>query len=136
MIAPGAKHYYYLDYEDVNDPDNERQILFKGEYPTLFSNVVSIPEALAETLTNGQSFFKLTYSKTQKRGTWANNCVSCGALQGDYHNHEEPGGAFFPHPYEEYPKPEDIKIVEFEMDFDYHIQADFGSDAYTDINFG
>ena len=52
-------------------------------------------EALLETL---RSFphFRPSHSRTADVTYFANHCEGCGAMQGDFFLHSEPGGAFFP----------------------------------------
>lgn len=40
--------------------------------------------------------FRFAYSKTANGHSFANHCRWCDALQGDFYDHNEPGGAFFP----------------------------------------
>lgn len=133
MIALGAKNYFSYEYADVNDPENKEQLWLKAEEPTLFSSVLTIDLPIREWLYQHYPFFKITYSHTIKSSYYGNTCTSCGNLQGDFFHHEEPGGAFFPDPYDNSPTSIILKNIDFA--FDYHINASFGGMAYDDIFF-
>lgn len=128
MIALGAKNYYTYEWEDENDMDNPNRHWIKAEEPTLFSDALLIDPPVLEYLNQQYPFYKHTYSRTQERATYANNCIYCKKLQGEWHNHEDFGGAFFHDPYEEGPLT--IKVIPFELEFDYCIQAEYGGMAY------
>ena len=59
------------------------------------SNVTAMDAALEEQMKAYQRF-RLAYSKTANDHYFANHCRWCDALQGDFFDHNEPGGAFFP----------------------------------------
>lgn len=40
--------------------------------------------------------YRIDFSKTANSHYWMNHCEHCGAKQGDFSMHHEPGGAFFP----------------------------------------
>ena len=133
MIALAATNYYFYDYIDVNNSDNQEQLWFKAEYATLFSFVLKLDSHVVEYIRQIHPFFKSIYSRTAEQTYFANTCVACGKLQGDFHHHEEPGGAFFPDPYTD--EPIKVTFSPLNLEFDYHIDAGYGGMAYDDLNF-
>ncbi|WP_313157570.1 hypothetical protein [Sphingobacterium multivorum] len=61
-----------------------------------FSKLTSMDETLRNLLITKFSYFKPFFSKTADQEYWANHCVFCNAVQGDWFLHSEPGEAFFP----------------------------------------
>ncbi|MCP4217832.1 MAG: hypothetical protein GY765_24535 [bacterium] len=61
----------------------------------LFSYVVSLPGKLRKFLAKRFPFFRKAYSQTTNSHYFINHCP-CGAIQGDFDMHGEPGGAFCP----------------------------------------
>jgi hypothetical protein len=123
MIALGAKNYHAFD----------EGLWMKMKEPTLFSWVLGMSPIIGNWLHQHQPSFKLMYSHTIKSSYFANTCITCGRLLGDYFHHEEPGGAFFPDPYTT--KPITANFKNFDLDFDYHLMANHGSMAYDDLFF-
>ena len=57
-----------------------------------------LPGALREGLIRHAPNFEPTSSRTAGATYWANLCVHCRALQGDFYLHSEPDGPFFEGP--------------------------------------
>lgn len=131
MVAPGSKNYYFYDFLDETDEDNDEHGWIWSDYPALFSDVVEMDQQLIDYMAEHYPHYQLTWSHTQKQSTWANTCVHCKKLQGDFFAHSEMGGAFFPDPYSE--EPVKIAILEFSLDFDYHIDGAYFSTVYEDF---
>lgn len=124
MIALASSYYFEYRYLDEDDPECEMEWHF-GAYPTVFCNVVQMSDHLSKALQHNFPFYGLTWSQTQKMETWANNCIYCGKLQGEWHNHQDFEGAFFPDPFEGPRFPIELKKLDLELD--YHILAEYGS---------
>ncbi len=60
-----------------------------------YSNVQQVPPLLSQLLMDVVPTYRPDYSSTQGRTLYMNHC-DCGAKQGDYYLHSEPGGAFCP----------------------------------------
>ncbi|MDI6708794.1 MAG: hypothetical protein QME47_06915 [Candidatus Thermoplasmatota archaeon] len=58
-------------------------------------NITKCPDELVKMIKEKFPFWKKSYSKTAKESYYANHCENCGALQGDYFLHNEPGEPFF-----------------------------------------
>jgi hypothetical protein len=124
MVALASSFYFEFTYMDEDDPDCEMEWNF-GPYSTVFCNVTQMSEHVSEMLKRDFPFYRPTWSKTQKQQTWANNCIHCGSLQGEWHNHEDFDGAFFPDPFEKPRFP--IELKAFDLELDYHIIAEYGN---------
>jgi Domain of unknown function (DUF5710) len=121
MVALGAENYFaFEDRSWVKIPER-----------SLFSWVLILNEDIARYIRQYYPFFKQTYSRTLQMVYYGNTCISCGNLQGDFFHHEEPGGAFFPDPFDN--SPTSIILKNIDLGFDYHINASFGGTAYDDI---
>lgn len=92
LIALGAERKICIFW----DEDNENYGWDLEDDFLLFQNISYLPTKFAEFIKEDYDFFKYTYSKTNQEKLWANCCIHCGALQGDWFNHNEPDGAFFP----------------------------------------
>jgi len=132
MVALAGFNYYAFNYTDENDPEATQEWI-KGDEPTLFAFATDMDEHLDKYLKDHFPFFRLTYSKMLEDETWANNCLYCRMLQGEWHNHEDFNGAFCPDPYEG--SAFDFEIHEMPLELDYHILADFGSLDLSEIEF-
>ena len=130
MVALAGFNYHSFEYLDENDPESTQEWI-KGEEPTVFAFVTEMDEHLNDYLKIHFPFFRSTHSKTLEEKTWANNCQLCGRLQGEWHNHEDFDGAFFPDPYEG--SPFEFKLHEMALEMDFHILADFGSLDFNEI---
>ncbi len=129
MVALAAKNLFCYDYPD---DEEEPQQWIRADIPTLFSNLTSMSPHLTAYLADHYPLYRRTYSKTQERETWANNCQMCGALQGEWHNHQDFGGAFCPDPYEPLPFGFELKTLPQEMD--YYLEGDFSNLNFEDFN--
>jgi hypothetical protein len=125
LIAIGADKFIVLDYIDDESDDRKWNI---QNYFTLFSDITFIPKNIIELIQNHYPFFKLAFSKTVNGKYWANTCVNCNALQGDWFNHNEPDGAFFPCSPEDARK---IKLKKIELKHDFPI---IGGYSFGDSN--
>lgn len=61
----------------------------------------SLPNELLDEMRSAFPGYQYRYTKMSGAKYWCNTCTNCGAVQGDFQLHEEPGGAFAPHPKEE-----------------------------------
>ena len=59
------------------------------------SNMTDASESLLNVL-RAYPHFRPSHSRTADFAYFANHCERCGAMQGDFYLHSEPGGAFFP----------------------------------------
>lgn len=82
---------YHQEREGDREEDWEAM-----DYASALSNVTYISPAALSFIQVAAPWFRKTYSRTVGGEYWGNVCVNCGALQGDFHLHNEPGGAFFP----------------------------------------
>jgi hypothetical protein len=123
MIAPGAKKYFYYDDEKW----------LTGLSPTLFRYVFDMEDPMFTYIKTTYNFIKRRYSQTIEASYYANTCQNCGSLQGDFHHHEDFGGAFLLDPFE--PKPPHVKLMTIDLPIDYHIEALPGTTAYDPIFF-
>jgi hypothetical protein len=121
-IALGARNFFYFDDEDS---------WIRAACPTLFRYVTGIDDKVLAYLNQFYPFFRQKYSHTVEGSYFANTCTTCGSLQGDFHNHEDFGGAFFHDPFK--PKPSHVKLITIDIPYDYQIDAQFGSMAYDPI---
>lgn len=146
VIALGAKRYYTDIYsldDDAGDAEGNQsdEIEFRSGFwklclePTLFSYAVTLDPLVVEFLAKSYPFYKFVYSKTADETFWANTCVHCGLLQSTNAQHDEPGGVFCPLPLSYKPNPIPVAFAEFELPFDYHIDADYGGMGYYHLIF-
>lgn len=63
---------------------------------TVLSNVAEVPPELAAALAKVCPRYRMDFSKQGGERYLMNHCAGCGAKQGDFFLHEEPGGAFCP----------------------------------------
>lgn len=65
--------------------------------PSFLSNIDAddMPLPLAEKLSQVAPHYRPVYSRTLGDTTWANACMHCDALQGQFYLHMEPDGPFF-----------------------------------------
>jgi hypothetical protein len=66
------------------------------EYLTVYHNVTYLPEPIYRLVDKHYPTYHMDYSKQQDRKVFMNHCTHCGAKQGDFFMHSEPGGAFYP----------------------------------------
>lgn len=117
VISLASNNFYYL-----NTDENEDEKWFRADVLTFFSMLVFIDNELASKINRLFPKYKIAYSKTAESSYWANHCEHCGALQGDFFLHSEPGGAFFPLEIEEY---EQLTFITISSKFDVVINADY-----------
>lgn len=121
VISLYSDHFYFLDNEN-EETDNE--FFYRAEYKSFFSNITFLDKDIQKFLNQNFPFFKLGFSKTIGEKYWASHCNKCNALQGDFFNHSEPGGAFFPVTMEDYEK---LSLIKLPFQFDIGIK---GSSSY------
>ena len=62
----------------------------------ILSEIEEIPKAVLQFVGNRFPSFTLRYSKTAGSRYYANTCLRCGVISGDFYLHSEPGAPFFP----------------------------------------
>lgn len=136
MVALGAVNYFFYEFLNVPDADeyldelgDERGWL-KARYVTLFSNVLKMDKPVMDYMEKHHSYYKFTWSHSQKRSTWANTCIHCKKRQSEGTAHEGTGGAFCPDFFLD--EPIKIRIAEFKLGYDYHIDGEFGDSIYLE----
>ena len=117
VISLASNNFYYLDTDE-----NEDEKWFRANELSFFSMPVFIENELVAKINRLFPNYKIAYSKTTESSYWANHCEHCGALQGDFFLHSEPGGAFFPLEIEEY---ERITLITVPSKFDIEIDAGY-----------
>ncbi|PZP49410.1 MAG: hypothetical protein DI598_07925 [Pseudopedobacter saltans] len=117
VIALASDNFYYLD-DDNEENDNEKWI--QEDYFSFFSMPLYLNEEVRNVLNRLFPQYKLGYSKTVDGTYWANHCVHCGLLQGDFYLHSEPGEAFCPVSMEDYRQ---ITLISIHTKFDIEINA-------------
>lgn len=117
VISLASNNFYYL-----NTDENEDEKWFRADGWSFFSMPVFIENELVGKINKLFPNYKIAYSKTAESSYWANHCEHCGALQGDFFLHSEPGGAFFPLEIEEY---EQLTFITVPSKFDIEIDADY-----------
>ena len=117
VISLASNNFYYL-----NTDENEDEKWFRADGWSFFSMPVFIENELVGKINKLFPNYKIAYSKTAESSYWANHCEHCGALQGDFFLHSEPGGAFFPLEIEEY---EQLTFITVPSKFDVEIDADY-----------
>ena len=126
LIAISSEKYIMEDY--INEESEELEWNIVNSL-TLFHDVTYIPANIIEMIQKRFPFFKLTYSRTIGGKYWANTCAHCKALQGDFFNHCEPDGAFFPTSEDE---AREIELIEVDVKHDFSIigSYSFGDSVY------
>lgn len=117
VISLASDNFYCL-----SDDGDENDKWFWADGFSFFSMPIFIEKEFANIISRLFPNYKIGYSKTIEGSYWANHCEHCGALQGDFHLHSEPGGAFFPLNEQEYKQLTFIPIhtkFNLEMDADY-----------------
>ena len=125
VISLASNNFYYL-----NTDENEDEKWFRADGLSFFSMPVCIENELAGKINRLFPNYKIAYSKTAESSYWANHCEHCGALQGDFFLHSEPGGAFFPLEIEEY---EQLTFITVPSKFDVEIDADYSWLSNADV---
>ncbi len=125
LIALAAEKYILNEYDD----DSENSTWKIVNSLTLFSDITYLPPVIVEKIQSKYPFFKLSYSKTIGGKYWANTCIHCKALQGDFFNHCEPDGAFFPTSVDE---AKVIELLKLDMKHDFPLRGNysFGDTIY------
>lgn len=124
VISLASDNFYNLDYDD-----NDNEKWFKEDYFSFFSTPVYFNDEVTNMLNRQFPDYKMGYSRTVGHKYWANHCKHCGALQGDFHLHSEPGGAFFPLGIEDCGS---ITLITIHTKFDIELKAD--SSAASNAN--
>lgn len=65
-------------------------------YASALSNVTYASPAAIDQVRTIAPWFQKAYSQMAGGEYWGNVCENCGALQGDFYLHSQPGSAFFP----------------------------------------
>ena len=125
VISLASNNFYYL-----NTDENEDEKWFRADGWSFFSMPVFIENELVGKINKLFPNYKIAYSKTAESSYWANHCEHCGALQGDFFLHSEPGGAFFPLEIEEY---EQLTFITVPSKFDIEIDADYSWLSNADV---
>ena len=90
-----------------------------------------LPRRVLDIIQSNFSFFKYMYSKTVQGKYWANTCIHCNSLQGDFFTHNEPGGAFCPMSREEGKL---ITLYQINYKHDIPVIGGYGFDDYEFID--
>ena len=124
LISIGGLKIIISDYVDEDSDKIDWRV--ENEL-CLFSDITYLPKNILNIVQTKFTFFKYTYSNTIKRKYWANNCIHCNSLQGDFFNHNEPGGAFCPMSIEE---GNSIKLFKIDYKHDIPIIGGYSFDDY------
>ena len=62
----------------------------------ILSEIEELPQVVFQFVGNRFPSFKLKYSKAVSSRYYANTCLTCGVISGDFYLHSEPGAPFFP----------------------------------------
>lgn len=116
VIALASNDFYCLDY-DAND--NQKWLQMHDLF--FFPMPVHMNTEVTDLLNRLFPQFKKGYSKTVGGKYWANHCERCGVLQGDWHMHSEPGGAFSPMEIEQC---KELTLISINTDFYVEFKAD------------
>ena len=132
VIALASNKFHKLDYVNIDDKNDSSQKWFEQDYFSFFSTPEYIDQEIIKLIQKKFPFYKFGFSKTINGKYWANHCQKCNALQGDFFNHNEPGGAFFPTSLEEC---HEIKLIEVPTKFDLTLNAGTGISSIEDLIF-
>ena len=127
VVALSSNHFYEFDYVDDDDLNQE---WVERDYFTFFSMPDNIEKEIIELIQKKYPFYKYGYSKTVEGKYIANHCQNCNALQGDFFNHNEPGGAFSPISIEEC---QEITLIEVPSKYDLMLNAGTGLSSIEDL---
>ncbi len=130
IVALASNNFYEFDYTNEDDDDNMTKEWLKQDYFTFFSTPEYIDKEIIDLIQERFPFYKYGYSKTINRKYWANHCQNCNALQGDFFNHNEPGGAFSPMSIEEC---KEITLIEVPSKYDLTLNAGTGWSGIEDM---
>lgn len=126
VISLYSDNFYHLDYRDE---EAENETYEKVDAKSFFSDITFLDKDILQFLHQNFAFFKLGFSKTINSRYWANHCEQCDALQGDFFNHAEPGGAFYPVTEAECKK---ILLIQLPLKFDVGINGQFSYSSNED----
>jgi hypothetical protein len=73
--------------ENIASPD---------EGPYILSDTTELSPELLTFIQRRCPTYRLTFSKTVRAKYYANNCLKCNVISGDFYLHSEPGAPFFP----------------------------------------
>ena len=128
MVSLASDNFFELDY--LNDKEgDETKALFSQNHFTFFSSPTYMNKEVIELINQKFPFYKLGYSKTVNEKYWANHCMKCNSLQGDFFNHNEPGGAFSPMSIEECKQ---LTLLKIPTKYDLTIEAGTGWSSLND----
>jgi hypothetical protein len=82
--------------EEGEFDDEELYTWRRNDAPTMLSYVTNLIPEVVEKLRTFGDVYRVNLSEMTESQYWMNHCENCGAKQGDFHLHSEPGGAFFP----------------------------------------
>lgn len=75
--------------------ENNHQLHWETiDFHSILSYITYLNQEITTKLENIRPYFQYTFSRTTQGKYWANLCQHCHALQGDFHLHSEPDGAF------------------------------------------
>jgi hypothetical protein len=97
----------------------------KLELLVFFSEITYLDPSVDSYLQENYPFFKLAATKDSEQAIWGNTCIHCGFLIDDHDEFKYELHALNPLTYEEI---SEIRIVYFDLPFDYYIRAGW----YTD----
>ena len=120
VIAFSSNKFLVYDYPD--DDDDSLPEWFIQDCFSFFSMPNYIEKEVIDIISSRYSFFKLGFSKTVNGKYWANHCIHCNAIQGDFFMHSEPGGEFCPVDMDGY---KSITLIEVPYKFDLMINASY-----------
>ncbi|MEJ5144736.1 DUF5710 domain-containing protein [Sphingobacterium sp. MYb388] len=112
--------YKYNDDDDTDEP-----AFHPVDSKSFVYSLAFIEPDVANFIHKEFQFYKLGYSKMADSTYWANHCEHCKVIQGDFHLHEEPDGAFCPIDEESCKK-----LTLIEMPFTYDLGLD-GAFSYS-----
>jgi hypothetical protein len=124
LVTIGAQKFIALDYDEEKDSD----IWKVHNELTYFHYIKYLPKHIITLITTQFPFYKQTFSKTIQDSYWANNCIHCGVLQGDYENFNEPSGTFLPI----FPEDPKIELTSVDLKHDFPL---IGDSSYGDVDF-
>ncbi|WP_416776505.1 DUF5710 domain-containing protein [Xenorhabdus budapestensis] len=83
--------------EEDEDSEIEGQTYWlEHDRPAFVFYIDDIPSTVRNSLSHVTHFLSKDFSQTTQTKYWMNHCEKCGAKQGDFQMHCEPGGEFFP----------------------------------------
>lgn len=62
---------------------------------TFISNITTLDESVLQEMSRVNPHYRKTYSKALDGSYFANNCMHCGMLQGDFNLYQEPSSIFY-----------------------------------------